>query len=183
MKKLFLAATIIIATITSACSTTSIINKDNISNNKETVKAALNGAFATHDVSAVDQYFADPYIQHNPLAPSGVAALRGMVAHMAKGPKGGVNIHRILGDGDLIATHSTYTGFGPVPLVAMDVFRFDKNGKIVEHWDNMSPISKPNPSGRTQTDGTTEITDLDKTVSNKAKVSAFITKSMINHAH
>lgn len=181
MRKLFLAATMAFVVTISACTTASVTQKPAISANKQTVQAALTGAFAEHDVSAVDKYFADPYIQHNPLAPSGVAALRGMVGKMAKGPKGGVEIHRMIGDGDLIATHSTYEGFGPVPLVAMDVFRFNKDGKIVEHWDNMIPVAKPNPSGRTQTDGATEITDLDKTAANKAKVAEFITKSMINH--
>ena len=182
MKKLILAATIAIVTATSACATTSVTNtQDVITANKATVKAGLTGAFGEHDVNAVDKHFADPYIQHNPLAPSGVAVLRGMVGKMSKGPKGGVEIHRMIGDGDLVASHSTFTGFGPVPLVAMDVFRFNKDGKIVEHWDNMIPVAKPNPSGRTQTDGATEITDLDKTAANKAKVSDFITRSMINH--
>ena len=180
MKKLILAATIAITAVTTACATTSAPKQD-YSANKATVKAALTGAFADHDPGAVDKYFADPYIQHNPIAPSGVAVLKGMVEKLSKGPKGGVEIHRMIGDGDLIAAHSTYTGFGPVPLVAMDVFRFNKYGKIVEHWDNMIPVAKPNPSGRTQTDGATEITDLDKTAANKAKVSEFITRSLINH--
>ena len=104
-----------------------------------------------------------------------------MVGKLAGGPKGGVEIHRMIGEGNLVASHATYTGFGPVPLVAMDVFRFNDDGKIVEHWDNMIPVAKPNPSGRTQTDGATDITDLDKTAANKAKVEEFITKSLIKH--
>lgn len=184
MRKLLLIATALIAVVTvSACAATSlpVSGKAAISANKQTVKAALTGAFADHDVSTVDKYFADPYIQHNPLAPSGVAALRGLVGKLAKGPKGSVEIHRMIADGDLVASHATYKGFGPVPLVAMDVFRFNDEGKIVEHWDNMISMAKPNPSGRTQTDGATEITDRDKTESNKAKVTEFITRSMINH--
>lgn len=178
MRKLLLAAAMV---LTTAACTNVTANKDQIAANKATVKAALTGAFAEHDVSAVDKYFADPYIQHNPLAPSGVAALRGMVDKLAGGPKGGVEIHRMIGEGDLVASHATYTGFGPVPLVAMDVFRFNEDGKVVEHWDNMIPVAKPNPSGRTQTDGATEITDHDKTAANKAKVEEFITKALIKH--
>ncbi len=178
MKKLLLAGAMML--FTTACSTVTA-DKNPIATNKQTVQAALTGAFAEHDVKAVDKYFADPYIQHNPLAPSGIAPLRGMVGKLAKGPKAGVEIHRMIGEGDLIASHATYTGFGPVPLVAMDVFRFNENGKIVEHWDNMIPVAKPNPSGRMQTDGATEIIDLDKTAANKAKVEEFITKSLINH--
>lgn len=178
MKKLFLTGAMML--FTTACTMVSA-EKNDIAANKATVQAALTGAFADHDVTAVDKYFAAPYIQHNPLAPSGVAALRGMVGKLAEGPKGGVEIHRMIGEGNLVASHATYTGFGPVPLVAMDVFRFNEDGKIVEHWDNMIPVAKPNPSGRTQTDGATEVTDLKQTTANKAKVEEFITKSLIKH--
>ena len=30
--------------------------------------------------------------------------------------------------------HGRYTGFGPKPLVAVDISRL-KDGKLVEHWD------------------------------------------------
>lgn len=178
MKKLLLATAMMV--VTTAC-TTVTADKSSIATNKETVKAALTGAFAEHDVKAVDKYFADPYIQHNPIAPSGIESLRGLVGKLAEGPKGGVEVHRMIGEGDLVVSHTTYTGFGPVPLVAFDVFRFNKDGKVVEHWDNMIPVAKPNPSGRTQTDGATDITDLDKTAANKAKVEEFITRSLIKH--
>ena len=36
--------------------------------------------------------------------------------------------------GDLVMVHGRYTGWGPKPLVAVDIFRV-KDGKIVEHWD------------------------------------------------
>ena len=60
------------------------------------------------------------------------------------------------------------------------MFRFE-NGKIVEHWDNLLEIQKPNPSGRTQFDGETTITDLDKTAANKNIVKGFIEDVVINH--
>lgn len=52
-------------------------------------------------------------------------------------------------------------------MIAFDVFRVE-NGKIAEHWDNLILESAPNPSGHTQIDGATEITDIDKTEANKA---------------
>ena len=39
-------------------------------------------------------------------------------------------------DGDLVIIHGRYTGWGPKPMVAVDVFRIE-NGKVVEHWDVM----------------------------------------------
>ena len=37
---------------------------------------------------------------------------------------------------DLVMVHGRYTGWGPKPLVAVDIFRV-KDGKVVEHWDVM----------------------------------------------
>ena len=39
-------------------------------------------------------------------------------------------------DGDLVMFHGRYTGWGPKPMVAVDIFRV-KDGKVVEHWDVM----------------------------------------------
>ena len=40
----------------------------------------------------------------------------------------------MLADGDFVAVHGRYTGVGPKPLIAVDMFRV-KDGKLVEHWD------------------------------------------------
>lgn len=95
-----------------------------------------------------------------------MAPLHGLVGQLAQGPEGGVDIHRIIGEGNLVATHTTNTGFGPKPLVAFDIFRFDEAGKILEHRDNMTPVAAPNLSGCTQTDGAAEVVDLDQTEAN-----------------
>lgn len=147
--------------------------------NKANAIAGLNAAFVDRDVNAVDRYFADPYIQHNPIGSSGVASFKGLVGSLP-GPVE-METHRVLGDGDLVAMHTTYANFGPEPLVGFDVFRFDQNGKIVEHWDNLTPVTPPNPSGRTQTDGATGIVDLDKTEANRAVVENFISDVLIAH--
>jgi len=51
--------------------------------------------------------------------------------------------------------------------------------KVAEHWDDITPFAKPNPSGRTLLDGTTEVTDLDKTVENKAMITDIIDTVLI----
>lgn len=73
--------------------------------------------------------------------------------------------------------HVKYDFFGP--KAAFDIFRFEE-GKIVEHWDNLTPITAANPSGRTQFDGATEIKDLDKTEANKTLVANFIDDILVN---
>lgn len=147
--------------------------------NKQIVIDGMTNAFMRGDVAAVDTYFADPYTQHNPLAASGVDALKGLLSQMPGNPDGVFAPARIIAEGNLVATHSVYENFGPVPLVAFDVFRIE-DGKIVEHWDNMFPVAdEPNPSGRTQIDGETAVKDLDQTEANKAIVLEFIDRALV----
>lgn len=42
--------------------------------------------------------------------------------------------------------------------VAFDIFRFNEDGLIAEHWDNLDNLAEPNPSGHTQIDGPTQTT-------------------------
>ncbi len=148
--------------------------------NKATAIAAMNDVLVAADASKIPDYFADPYIQHNPMAGSGTAALGDIVAFIEQGPGLKLETARVIGQGDLVAMHNVWTGLGPVPLVAFDVFRFDDNGKIVEHWDNLAPLAEtPNPAGRTQIDGDTAITDLDQTEANAALVLELINRGFI----
>lgn len=114
---------------------------------------------------------ANKYIQHNLAVGDGLA---GFGAVLANAPAGGfkANVIRACQDGDYVFLHTEYDFFGP--KAGFDVFRFEE-GKIVEHWDNLSEITPPNPSGRTQFDGETLISDTDKTDENKRIVEGFVT--------
>lgn len=110
------------------------------------------------------------YIQHNPAVEDGLAGFGKAIANApADGFK--AEVVRAFEDGQYVFLHVKYDFFGP--KAAFDIFRFE-NGKIVEHWDNLTEIAPPNPSGRTQFDGTTEIKDRDKTEANKALVKSFV---------
>ncbi|TYA74753.1 nuclear transport factor 2 family protein [Seonamhaeicola marinus] len=116
------------------------------------------------------------YIQHNLAVEDG---LEGFGKVVANAPEGGfkAKVVRAFQDGDYVFLHNEYDFFGP--KAAFDIFRFE-DGKIVEHWDNLSAITPPNPSGRTQFDGATTIADLDKTAENKALVEGFVTDVLLN---
>jgi predicted SnoaL-like aldol condensation-catalyzing enzyme len=117
------------------------------------------------------------YIQHNLAVGDGLAGFGEVLQHAP--PQGfKAKVVRSFEDGDFVFTHTIYDFFGP--KIGIDVFRFE-NGLIVEHWDNLIEVQPANASGRTQTDGTTEITDLDKTAANKATIQSFIDDVLLNH--
>lgn len=113
----------------------------------------------------------DKFIQHDLDEADGIA---GFAAVLGQLPKGSARVHvvRVLADGGFVVTHTEYDFFGP--KIGFDVFRFE-NGKIVEHWDNLQVTPEAaNPSGRTMTDGPTDISDPADTEANKQLVSAFL---------
>ncbi|MEO1548862.1 MAG: nuclear transport factor 2 family protein [Pseudomonadota bacterium] len=148
--------------------------------NKAFVLEALENTLLSGNADAVEEYFAQDYIQHNPMFPDGVEGQKGVVEFLSNTPGFKAEYVRVIDDDDMVAIHARYEGFGPTATIGFDVFRVE-DGKIAEHWDNLIPEAAPNPSGHTQIDGATEITDLDKTEANKAKVEEFITRSLINH--
>ncbi len=116
------------------------------------------------------------YIQHNLAVGDGLAGFGEVVANA---PEGGfkAKVVRAFEDKDYVFLHVEYDFFGP--KAAFDIFRFE-DGKIVEHWDNLSDITPPNPSGRTQLDGASEIADSDNTEANKALVKNFVVDVLMN---
>lgn len=66
------------------------------------------------------------------------------------GVKATVNNVRAFEDGDKVFLQTVYNFTGAGEQVAFDIFRFDKAGKIAEHWDNIAALATPNPSGHTQ---------------------------------
>ena len=142
----------------------------------QTEKAlALINTFATGDTDTARSLLADGYIQHNLAYGTGADAFIGSVEYLASADvKTTVNNIRAFEDGDKVFLQTIYNFAGAGEQVAFDIFRFDENGKIAEHWDNLADLAKPNPSGHTQTDGTMEVTDLDKTEENRKLVENFL---------
>jgi predicted SnoaL-like aldol condensation-catalyzing enzyme len=138
---------------------------------KDIVLTAAGQLFGDKDPSAVDRWVAPTYVQHSSLAADGPEGLRQLVSHLPAGFR--YDLHRVVADGDLVALHGTYHGFGPDPLVAFDIFRV-ADGKLAEHWDALTPQVATTVSGRSQTDGPTEVTDLDSTDANRELVTDFV---------
>ncbi|CAO5179044.1 SnoaL-like domain-containing protein [Frankia sp. AiPs1] len=138
---------------------------------KDVVLTAAGQLFGDRDPSAVDRWVASTYRQHSALVPDGPEGLRALVTGLPAGFR--YELHRVLADGDLVALHGTYHGFGPEPLVAFDIFRVEGD-QLAEHWDALAPVVEKTVSGRSQTDGPTEVADLDATEANRALVVGFV---------
>ena len=108
--------------------------------NKETV-ARLFEAFRAGDVDAFDELIAESYVQHNPQAANGLQAVKDFFRPV--GPVD-VEVHRVIAEGDLVAAHSHYKTFNSA---VVDIWRFDDEGKAIEHWDVLQPVPETTASG------------------------------------
>lgn len=142
----------------------------------QTEKAlALIDTFATGDTDIAKELLAEDYIQHNLAYGTGRDAFISSVEYLASADeKTTVENIRAFEDGDKVFLQTVYNFAGAGEQVAFDIFRFDNEGKISEHWDNLAAKAEPNPSGHTQIDGTMEVTDLDKTEENRKLVEDFL---------
>jgi predicted SnoaL-like aldol condensation-catalyzing enzyme len=108
--------------------------------NKQTV-SRLFDAFRAGDVDAFDELIVEDYVQHNPQAGNGLEAVKEFFRPV--GPVD-VDVHRVIAEGDLVAAHANYKNWN---MAAVDIWRFNDEGKIVEHWDVLQEIPAETASG------------------------------------
>ncbi len=90
---------------------------------------------------AVRLYVGEDYIQHNPAVGDGTQSFIEYFERMAvEFPGKTIDFVRSVAENDLVALHTHQVWPGGDEYVTMDFFRFDSNGKIVEHWDSIQEI-------------------------------------------
>ena len=108
--------------------------------NKQTV-ARLFDAFRAGDTAAFDDLIVEDYKQHNPQAGNGLQAVKEFFAPV--GPVD-VDVHRVIAEDDFVAVHSHYKTW---TMAGVDIFRFDEDGRIIEHWDVLQQVPESTASG------------------------------------
>lgn len=108
--------------------------------NRERAIAVLKTFDNPLDVSAVTSYVSEQtYIQHNPYVPDGRESLLVYLGELAqKGATLKTEIAKTIAMGDMVLVHSHQIDLskeGDLGTGYIDIFRFDAQGKIVEHWD------------------------------------------------
>ena len=103
----------------------------------------LINTFATGNANKAAELLAEGYIQHNLAYGTGRDAFVGSVSYLASAPvKTTVNNISAFQDGDKVFLQTVYNFAGAGEQVAFDIFRFDADGKIAEHWDVMETIAE-----------------------------------------
>lgn len=100
--------------------------------NRALVEKAMTELFVKRDGTAVARYWGKGYVQHNPTIADGSEELPAIVAALP--PTFRYEPAFAVAQDDIVMIHGRYTGWGPKPVVVVDIFRV-KGGKLVEHWD------------------------------------------------
>jgi predicted SnoaL-like aldol condensation-catalyzing enzyme len=116
--------------------------------NKQSAIAFYKMAYEGNPRKAMELYVGTMYIQHNPLVGDGKEPFISYFNRMAhEYPDKSIEFVRVIAEKDLVALHTHQTWPGNDEYVTMDFFRFDENGKIVEHWDAMQEIPESSANG------------------------------------
>ena len=122
--------------------------KHDLEANKQNAIAFYRTAYLGEPTKAVELYGGDKYKQHNPLVGDGKPAFIEYFEEMANAyPDKSIEFVRAVAEGDLVALHTHQVWPGSEEYVTMDFFRFDEEGKIVEHWDSIQQVPGETKNG------------------------------------
>lgn len=122
--------------------------------NKEIVRDYIDRLFTKGDLTAVDDYLAEDYVDHDPPfgTPGGREGMRGAAAMFREGfPDWRTEVGHLIAEGDLVCERFTASGVQrgtvmgvpptgkTVTLPGIQIFRIS-GGKITERWGQLDEL-------------------------------------------
>jgi len=127
------------------------VSRNIMERNKKAALEFYDLAINKKDYEAASKYLGSGYKQHNPLVGDGKEGFAAFLAMLRNNfPQAHSEVKRVFADGNYVIIHVHSIRVPNTPGRAIfDCFRFDDNGKVVEHWDAIQdiPVKAANSNG------------------------------------